>query len=290
MSSTTPVVCNYQKLAEDHADVGNRKWSFVAFVLGFTAFAEICVTFCYFCYFNDQIDKMQQKLNYPGQCLQYVKSYIDDAGEREETNVDPLCDSWLKNIGVLINQHLKSEARNLVYNELKAHNATFLSPDKPAIHLIAQHRSEHPHYAPSYFAHASGHDILYWKDIKGFTVHQGAMKYHDGEIIIPKDGIYYIYSQVYFQHVRKPDREDQHYKFFLQYLYRMSTYYNEPILLTKAIFTKCWSKKASFDMYTSFQGALFELQQGDKLFIKVTNASAVVINEGSTYFGAFMVF
>lgn len=292
MSSTQPVVYNYlkPKLPATHADVKGKKWNFAAFVLGFAVLAEMFATVYYFCRLTGQIDMIRQKLNYPGQCLQYMNSYIDDTGGSVMTNVDPLCDSWLENIRVLINQRLRSDAKNLIYKELEAQNATFVSPGKPAIHLIAQHRNKPPNYAPHYINHTDGHDILYWKDIKGFTVHQGAMKYHHIGITIPKDGIYYIYSQVHFQHVRKLDIQDQHYNLFLQYLYKMSTYYNGPILLTKAIFTKCWSKEARFDIYTSFQGALFELQQGDKLFIEVTNANTMDINEESTYFGGFMVF
>uniref|UniRef100_UPI00398F689A tumor necrosis factor ligand superfamily member 10-like n=1 Tax=Pristiophorus japonicus TaxID=55135 RepID=UPI00398F689A len=293
MSSTPPVDYNYQKLAENLTGVENKKWSICVLILGCIAFAEICATFYFYCYFTDQIVQMQQKLNsdnYPGRCLLYLNSYVDDLGESEVAVEDLICDRWLKNVKFIINQHLQSDVKNLIYKELKAHNATFLGPDKPAIHLVAQHRNKPPNNAPSYFTRANGHDVLYWKDIKGFTVHEGPIKYHHGEITIPKDGIYYIYSQVSFWHVQKPDREDQHYKLFLQYIYKMSMDYYEPILLTKAIFTKCWSKEANFDMYTSFQGALFELQEGDKLFIKVTNASAVNVNEGSTYFGAFMIF
>ncbi|XP_041050787.1 tumor necrosis factor ligand superfamily member 10-like [Carcharodon carcharias] len=288
-----PADYNYQKLDEELTGVAKRKWSIVVLILGFVAFAEMCVTCYFFCYFTDQIAQMQQKLNsdnYPGRCLQYLNSYIDDLGESEVAIEDFMCDSWLKNFKFLINQRLQSDVRNLIHKELKAHNATFLGPDKPAIHLIAQHRNKPPKNAPSYFARVGGHDVLYWNDIKGLTVHRGAIKYHHGEITIPKDGIYYIYSQVYFWHIQKLDGEDQQYNLFLQYLYKMSMNYYEPILLTKAVYTKCWSKESKFDVYTSFQGALFELQQGDKLFIKVTNASAVNVNEGATYFGAFMIF
>ncbi|XP_072361425.1 tumor necrosis factor ligand superfamily member 10-like isoform X2 [Scyliorhinus torazame] len=241
--SSLPADFDYQKLGGKPAAAEKGKWGIVVPILGFVAFAEICVTCYFFCYFTDQID-----------------------------------------------QRLQSDVRNLIYKELKAHNATFLGADKPAIHLIAQQRNKPPKNVPSYFTRVNGRDVLYWNDVKGFAVHQGAIKYHRGEITIPKDGIYYIYSHVYFWHVQKPDGEDQQYNLFLQYLYKMAMNYYEPILLTKAIFTKCWSKESKFDVYTSFQGAAFELQQGDKLFIKVTNASAVNVNEGATYFGAFMIF
>ncbi|XP_038630842.1 tumor necrosis factor ligand superfamily member 10-like [Scyliorhinus canicula] len=291
--SSPPADYDYQKLGGKPVAAEKGKWGIVVPILGFVAFVEICVTCYFFCYFTDQIDQMQQKLNsdnYPGRCLQYMNSYIDHLGKGEVPVEDFLCDSWLKNVKFLINQRLQSDVRNLIYKELKAHNATFLGADKPAIHLIAQQRNKPPKNVPSYFTRVNGHDVLYWNDVKGFAVHQGAMKYHGGEITIPKDGIYYIYSHVYFWHVQKPDGEDQQYNLFLQYLYKMSMNYYKPLLLTKAIFTKCWSKESKFDVYTSFQGAAFELEQGDKIFIKVTNASAVNVNEGATYFGAFMIF
>ncbi|XP_072451129.1 tumor necrosis factor ligand superfamily member 10-like isoform X2 [Chiloscyllium punctatum] len=189
-----------------------------------------------------------------------------------------------------IDQRLQSDVRNLIYKELKAHNVTSLGPEKPAIHLTGQHRNKPLKNVPPDFAHGDGQDILYWNNVKGYAVHQGGIKYHHGEITIPRNGIYYVYSHVYFWHIPEPDGEDQQYNLFLQYLYKKSMNYYNPILLTKAISTKCWSKEYTFDAYTSFQGALFELQQGDKLFIKVTNASAVDVNEGATYFGAFMIF
>ncbi|XP_032886401.1 uncharacterized protein LOC116979067 isoform X2 [Amblyraja radiata] len=152
MSSTQPVVYNYlkPKLPATHADVKSKKWNFAAFVLGFAVLAEMCATVYYFCHLSGQIDMIQQKLNYPGQCLQDMNSYIDDTGGSVMTNVDPLCDSWLENIRVLINQRLRSDAKNLIYKELEAQNATFVSPGKPAIHLIAQHQNKPPSYAPHY--------------------------------------------------------------------------------------------------------------------------------------------
>ncbi|GCC24381.1 tumor necrosis factor ligand superfamily member 10-like isoform X1 [Chiloscyllium punctatum] len=291
--SSPPTDYSYQKLEEKCTAVEKRKWHIVTLLLGFTAIAEMCVTCYFFCYFTDQIDQMQQKLNsdnYPERCLQYLNSYIDNLRDNDMTIEDFMCDRWIKNVNFLINQRLQSDVRNLIYKELKAHNVTSLGPEKPAIHLTGQHRNKPLKNVPPDFAHGDGQDILYWNNVKGYAVHQGGIKYHHGEITIPRNGIYYVYSHVYFWHIPEPDGEDQQYNLFLQYLYKKSMNYYNPILLTKAISTKCWSKEYTFDAYTSFQGALFELQQGDKLFIKVTNASAVDVNEGATYFGAFMIF
>ena len=65
--------------------------------------------------------------------------------------------------------------------------------------------------------------------------------------------------------------------------------YPVPILLMKTSRTSCWSRGSQFSLYSAHQGGLFPLSAGDRLFVTVTNASAVDMDEKSSFFGAFLI-
>lgn len=65
--------------------------------------------------------------------------------------------------------------------------------------------------------------------------------------------------------------------------------YQVPILLMKTSQTSCWSRGSQFSLHSAHQGGLFPLGSGDRLFVTVTNATAVDMDEKSSFFGAFLV-
>lgn len=65
--------------------------------------------------------------------------------------------------------------------------------------------------------------------------------------------------------------------------------YPDPILLMKTSRTSCWSRGSQFSLHSAHQGGLFPLGSGDRLFVTVTNATAVDMDEKSSFFGAFLV-
>lgn len=65
--------------------------------------------------------------------------------------------------------------------------------------------------------------------------------------------------------------------------------YPVPILLMKTSRTSCWSRGSQFSLHSAHQGGLFPLGSGDRLFVTVTNATAVDMDERSSFFGAFLV-
>lgn len=78
--------------------------------------------------------------------------------------------------------------------------------------------------------------------------------------------------------------------FFLNsfYLPQVSSY-PVPILLMKTSRTSCWSRDSHFSLHSAHQGGLFPLGAGDRLFVTVTNATAVDMDERSSFFGAFLI-
>ncbi|XP_067392755.1 tumor necrosis factor ligand superfamily member 10 isoform X3 [Emydura macquarii macquarii] len=118
----------------------------------------------------------------------------------------------------------------------------------------------------------------------------------NGELIIPRTGFYYIYSQTYFR-FREPENEDSESDLFeqirnpkqlVQYIYKL-TIYPEPILLMKSARTSCWSKKAEYGLYSIYQGGVFQLKRDDRIFVSVSNEDIVDMDKEASFFGAFLI-
>ncbi|XP_077410349.1 tumor necrosis factor ligand superfamily member 10 isoform X1 [Vanacampus margaritifer] len=145
-----------------------------------------------------------------------------------------------------------------------------------------------------------GQKILWWEGEKGLAFLQD-MQLVDGELVVPRPGIYYVYAQTYFRHARPLDQDaleggggggdddDDRGRPLLQYIYKKMSTYPDPILLMKTSRTSCWSRDSEFSLYSAHQGGLFFLNRGDRLFVTVTNASVVDMDEKSSFFGVFLI-
>ncbi|XP_037135727.1 tumor necrosis factor ligand superfamily member 10 [Syngnathus acus] len=139
-----------------------------------------------------------------------------------------------------------------------------------------------------------GQKISWWEGEKGLAFLQD-VQLVDGELVVPRPGLYYIYAQTYFRHSRPVDEDasddggEDRGRPLLQYIYKKVSTYPVPILLMKTSRTSCWSKDSQFSLHSAHQGGLFSLSPGDRLFVTVTNASAVDMDEKSSFFGAFLI-
>ncbi|CAL8319009.1 unnamed protein product [Boreogadus saida] len=146
-----------------------------------------------------------------------------------------------------------------------------------------------------------GQKISWWEGRKGLAFLQD-VQLLDGELVVPLPGLYYVYAQTYFRHthpVAEEEEEDKEQpenrgdrdvgKPLLQYIYQKMNSYPDPILLMKTSRTSCWSRGSQFSLHSAHQGGLFPLSTGDRLFVTVSNASAVDMDEKSSFFGAFLV-
>uniref|UniRef100_A0A3P9K2Q0 Tumor necrosis factor ligand superfamily member 10 n=1 Tax=Oryzias latipes TaxID=8090 RepID=A0A3P9K2Q0_ORYLA len=115
----------------------------------------------------------------------------------------------------------------------------------------------------------------------------------DGELVVPQPGLYYIYAQTYFRHTLSLEEQgeegEDRGRPLLQYVYKKMSSYPVPILLMKTSRTSCWSRDSDFSLHSAHQGGLFSLSTGDRLFVTVTNASAVDTDRGGSFFGVFLV-
>ncbi|XP_068566396.1 tumor necrosis factor ligand superfamily member 10 [Cebidichthys violaceus] len=137
-----------------------------------------------------------------------------------------------------------------------------------------------------------GQKISWWEGQKGLAFLQD-VQLVDGELLVPLPGLYYVYAQTYFRHTPslegEEEGEEDRGRPLLQYVYKKVSSYPVPILLMKTSRTSCWSRGSEFSLYSAHQGGLFPLSAGDRLFVTVTNASAVDMDEKSSFFGAFLI-
>ncbi|XP_008306570.1 tumor necrosis factor ligand superfamily member 10 [Cynoglossus semilaevis] len=138
-----------------------------------------------------------------------------------------------------------------------------------------------------------GQKISWWEGQKGLAFLQD-VQLVDGELVVPQPGLYYVYAQTYFRHTHSLEEEEggeqqDRGRPLLQYVYKKLSSYPVPILLMKTSRTSCWSQGSQFSLHSAHQGGLFPLSAGDRLFVTVTNASAVDMDEKSSFFGAFLI-
>ncbi|XP_041823621.1 tumor necrosis factor ligand superfamily member 10-like isoform X2 [Melanotaenia boesemani] len=150
-------------------------------------------------------------------------------------------------------------------------------------------REEAPVYAGR---RVQGQKISWWEGHKEPAFLQD-VQLVDGELVVSQPGLYYIYAQTYFRHAHSLEEEGEEAedrgKPLLQYVYKKVSSYPVPILLMKTSRTSCWSRGSDYSLHSAHQGGLFPLSAGDRLFVTVTNASAVDMNEMSSFFGAFLI-
>ncbi|KAJ8396469.1 hypothetical protein AAFF_G00017750 [Aldrovandia affinis] len=243
---------------------------------------------------NLEINQAQEEARvgeYPFHCLHQLVDPEYQESSSLSTGGLTSCDLWIHELRNSAHKQLLSDIRNSLYRELTASNITLSRSNKPVIHMGAEHGLRQ---FPNWLKKDGENNIirtmdnLRWDNINGLAIQQGMMGYSpDGEIMVHHEGLYFVYSQVYFQLL--PSVQEKHSQPFMQYIYRKTTSYQEPFLLSKAVMTKCWNAAPNLQLFSSHQGALFHLQQGDKLSLQVTDIQTVRLQEDSTFFGAFMI-
>ncbi|KAG9338213.1 hypothetical protein JZ751_026966 [Albula glossodonta] len=128
------------------------------------------------------------------------------------------------------------------------------------------------------------HPLRSWGN-QSFGAHLYNMSLSNGRLRVPRDGRYYLYSQVYFRYP-SPGEGDHGSHQLVQCVYK-KTSYARPIQLLKGVGTKCWVPDAEYALHSVYQGGLFQLRAGDEIFISVSSPSTVHADDSSSYFGAF---
>ncbi|CAK6965939.1 tumor necrosis factor ligand superfamily member 10-like [Scomber scombrus] len=144
-----------------------------------------------------------------------------------------------------------------------------------------------------------GERIRAWEGQRGLSFLEN-MELKGGELLVPRAGLYYIYAQTYFRlsstgeteveakgEVGDPKEEEG--AQLLQYIYKKMSSYTVPILLMKSSRSACWPRGQGPGLFSLHQAGTAFLQPADRLFITVSNASAMEMDGRASYFGAFLV-
>ncbi|NXK55177.1 CD40L protein, partial [Chauna torquata] len=120
--------------------------------------------------------------------------------------------------------------------------------------------------------------VLEWKTTS-YAPMNSLISYQEGKLKVEKAGLYYIYAQVSFCTKAAASAP------FTLYIY-LYLPMEEDRLLLKGLDTHSTST-ALCDLQSIREGGIFELREGDMIFVNVTDSMLVNYSHGSTYFGIF---
>uniref|UniRef100_A0A8B9SDU3 Tumor necrosis factor ligand superfamily member 10 n=1 Tax=Apteryx owenii TaxID=8824 RepID=A0A8B9SDU3_APTOW len=267
-----------------------------ALVLGAAVLLQSLCVAVTFLYFTSELKQLQDTYSKSGiACLtgEELGSFTQnlDALGNDEGEADP-CWQVKWQLGKLIKKVFGNRA-------LTFPNANEQPPQNP-VYRIAAHLTGNSNRKNSLSPHnssprrGSGQKINNWESSRKGHSFLYNVELRNGELVIPKTGFYYIYSQTYFR-FRENENEDsdllaqiRNPKQLVQYVYKL-TNYPEPILLMKSARTSCWSKKAEYGLYSIYQGGVFQLKRDDRIFVSVSNGDIVDMDKEASFFGAFLI-
>uniref|UniRef100_A0A8C6Z6D4 CD40 ligand n=1 Tax=Nothoprocta perdicaria TaxID=30464 RepID=A0A8C6Z6D4_NOTPE len=120
--------------------------------------------------------------------------------------------------------------------------------------------------------------VLEWRKT-GYAPTSSLISYHEGKLKVERAGLYYIYAQVSFCTKATTSAP------FTLYIYLYLPKEDDRLLL-KGLDTHSTSQ-AFCDLQSVRGGGVFELREGDMVFVNVTDSTRVNYSHGSTYFGIF---
>ncbi|KAK2816663.1 hypothetical protein Q7C36_022934 [Tachysurus vachellii] len=270
----------YNRIHRTNANAEPRIISFLllAVILG----AEVLITAALLYSFTRELHTASESLDhdvFPTECLHHQPAAMHVAGLAS-------CDHMRQELLNSMNTRLLLDVRNSLWQSLGEHNIT--QSFKPAIHVGAKQELKQYHRLQRTGDSQDSWlvlECLNWDVLSGQSTQEGLMILSpDGEIVVPQDGIYFVYSQMNFKTSRsRPDLQ------LVQYLFKRTASHPALMMLGKAGAGWSLDSQSSVGLYSSHQGALFQLEQGDRLSLCVSNMDTVLLQPEATYFGAFII-
>ncbi|PVD28705.1 hypothetical protein C0Q70_11299 [Pomacea canaliculata] len=127
-----------------------------------------------------------------------------------------------------------------------------------------------------------------WKgpDASGLSHVRTGLTFHDNTIYVVTSGMYYVYCQMLYNN-RGDDNNEDVPQVVSSYVYRESLI--DPVMSGIMLKTRHTRYSQQTDRHTSYVGGLVALHKGDKLYVKVSEPSAVSNDEKGSFFGLFRV-
>ncbi|XP_078387363.1 tumor necrosis factor ligand superfamily member 14-like isoform X2 [Cetorhinus maximus] len=127
---------------------------------------------------------------------------------------------------------------------------------------------------------------LQWAHNRGIAFLRG-IDYKEGALVIKKSGHYFIYSKILLG--EKSCNDDKN-GFLKQTVFKEGAAYPQPIELMAVRKFFCTGDNPDHWLDNSYLGAIFDFNEGDHVFIKITDKKLLSIsNDAETFFGAFMI-
>ncbi|XP_048203071.1 tumor necrosis factor ligand superfamily member 10 [Perognathus longimembris pacificus] len=254
---------------------------------------SVAVTYIYF---SNELKQMQK--TYSKSITACFLEEADSWGFRNEEAMNSPC--WL------MKKQLETLVRKMVLRNfeetaptMQEKQQSFSSlprdqgPQRVAAHITGTLRRSSAPSAPRFKNDmVLGQKIHSWESSRKGHSFLSNLHLRNGELVIHKAGLYYIYSQTYFRFQEPEDTSvtgsRKQVKQMVQYVYKY-TNYPEPILLMKSARNSCWAKDSEYGLYSIYQGGIFELKEDDRIFVSVTNESLIDLEQEASYFGVFLV-
>ncbi|XP_021519204.1 tumor necrosis factor ligand superfamily member 15 [Meriones unguiculatus] len=158
---------------------------------------------------------------------------------------------------------------------------------KPRAHLTILRQTSAPPLQNQFTA-------LQWEHELGLAFTKNRMNYTNKFLVIPESGDYFIYSQISFRRTtsecgaisqrRRPNKPES----ITVVITKMTDSYPEPAHLITGTKSVCEISSSWFQPL--YLGAMFSLEEGDRLMVNVSDISLVdYTKEDKTFFGAFLL-
>ena len=120
------------------------------------------------------------------------------------------------------------------------------------------------------------------------------MSYQKGKLLVKELGFYYVYAKTCFRYYNTPEDSsppggppvDVRNTQLIQYVYRESIKQNSKAFMLMKTGSTVRLNSTSYNMYCAQQGRGVRLEEGDTLFVNVSNARMLDLDGAGTYFGA----
>ncbi|XP_051878127.1 tumor necrosis factor ligand superfamily member 10-like [Pristis pectinata] len=156
----------------------------------------------------------------------------------------------------------------------------FHTPQRTAAHLIATTPGSSP--PGTTFPCDKGSPIKRWM-AAGFPAFTHNINYTSGKLVITEPGFYYVYCQVSFRLTSNKSERTTNVP-FVQYVYLQRDPKQSTMLMKASKTPVDKSQASSFNSVN--QGGVFQLKEGDQLFVSVTTTDLLSYDR-ATYFGTF---
>ncbi|KAL1261018.1 hypothetical protein QQF64_008845 [Cirrhinus molitorella] len=150
---------------------------------------------------------------------------------------------------------------------------------KAAIHLRGEHGSN------------LKSESLKWVSGVDQSFEQGGLKLLNNEVVIPADGLYFVYSQVSYSiqcNQVEDDEDDSAHNFLSHSIWRYTDAVQDWKPLQNSAHSVCQFQEDGKTTYsTIYLGAVFKLMEGDKLKTQTKRMADVEEAYAKTFFGVF---